>query len=46
MKVKIVNRSKHPLPSYGAFLSAGIDFRANLDEAVILKPLEREFVRW
>ena len=35
MKVKIVNRSKHPLPSYGTSLSAGIDLRANLDEAQI-----------
>lgn len=44
MKVKIVNRSKHPLPSYGTSLSAGIDLRANLDEEVILKPLEHKLI--
>lgn len=30
MKVKIVNKSKHPLPSYETLLSAGMDLRADL----------------
>jgi dUTP pyrophosphatase len=34
MKVKIVNKSKHPLPSYETLASAGMDLRANLDEPV------------
>jgi len=44
MKVKIVNRSKHELPSYSTELSAGMDLRANLDAPVRLKPLERALV--
>ena len=36
MKIKIVNNSKHPLPSYSTLLSAGMDLRAHLDEAVTL----------
>ena len=44
MKVKIVNRSKHQLPSYSTSLSAGMDLRANLDKEVILKPLERKLI--
>ncbi|MFO7617637.1 MAG: dUTP diphosphatase [Bacteroidales bacterium] len=44
MKVKIVNRSKHELPSYSTELSAGMDLRANLDAPLHLKPLERALV--
>lgn len=41
MKVQIINQSKHPLPQYATEQSAGVDLRANLDEPVVLKPLER-----
>ncbi len=44
MKVKIVNKSKHQLPSYETPASAGMDLRANLDEPVVLKPLERALI--
>lgn len=44
MKVKIVNRSKHDLPSYSTLLSAGMDIRANLDTEVILLPGERKLI--
>ena len=44
MKVEIINRSKHALPAYATDLSAGMDLRANLDEPVVLKPLERTLV--
>jgi len=44
MKIKIVNISRHPLPSYETSSSAGMDLRANLDEPVILKPLQRVLV--
>ena len=40
MEIKIVNRSKHPLPEYKTKASAGMDIRANLEEIVTLKPLE------
>lgn len=41
MQVKIVNKSKHSLPEYATVLSAGMDLRANIDEPVTLKPLQR-----
>lgn len=41
MKVQIINHSKHPLPSYATPLSAGMDLRANLDEPITLRPLQR-----
>ena len=44
MKVKIVNKSKHALPEYQTPLSAGLDIRANLDESVTLRPLERAMI--
>ncbi len=45
MKVKIVNKSKHPLPNYATSQSAGMDLRANLDESILLKPLQRTLVK-
>lgn len=44
MQVKIVNKSKNELPAYSTLFSAGMDLRANLNEAVVLKPLERKLV--
>jgi len=44
MKIKIVNRSKHALPQYATPLSAGLDLRANLDEPITLKSLERKLI--
>ena len=44
MKVRIVNKSKHHLPKYATIASAGMDLRANLEEAVMLKPLQRTLV--
>lgn len=44
MKIKIVNNSKHALPAYETALSAGMDIRANLEEPILLKPLERILV--
>ena len=45
MKIKVVNKSKHPLPHYATTQSAGMDLRANLDEPIILKPLDRTLVK-
>ncbi len=44
MEINILNRSKHRLPQYTTELSAGLDLRANIDEPIILKPLERTLV--
>ena len=41
MNVRIINKSKHPLPAYATPLSAGMDLRANLDNPIVLKPMER-----
>jgi len=41
MNVQIINKSRHPLPSYATPLSAGMDLRANLDEPIRLRPLQR-----
>ena len=45
MKIKVVNKSKHPLPHYATTQSAGMDLRANLDEPITLKPLDRTLVK-
>lgn len=44
IKVKIINKSHHPLPTYETPESAGMDVRANLDQPVVLKPLERALI--
>ena len=44
MKVKIVNNSRFALPEYQTPLSAGLDIRANLDQSVTLRPLERAMI--
>lgn len=41
MQVKIVSKSKHPLPSYSTKYSAGMDLRANIDSPIVLGPFER-----
>ena len=45
MTIKIVNKSKHQLPEYETAFSAGMDLRANIDEPVTLKPLERALIK-
>ncbi|MFZ7114732.1 MAG: dUTP diphosphatase [Bacteroidota bacterium] len=44
MKISIINRSHHPLPSYETIHAAGMDLRAFLTESISLKPLERTIV--
>ncbi len=41
MEIKVINKSKHPLPQYATVQSAGVDLRANLSEPIVLKPLQR-----
>lgn len=45
MKIKIINNSDHPLPSYETLASAGMDLRANVPEPSTLKPLQRAIVK-
>ena len=44
MKIRIVNRSAHPLPAYETAHSAGMDLRAFTGGPVTLKPLERKLI--
>ena len=44
MKIQIVNRSRHPLPTYATAQSAGLDLRANIDEPIVLMPMERRLI--
>ncbi|MDR1667201.1 MAG: dUTP diphosphatase [Bacteroidales bacterium] len=44
MKIRIVNRSQHPLPAYSTLLSAGMDIRAYLPAPVTLAPGERTLI--
>lgn len=39
--IRIINRSSNPLPAYATSGSSGMDIRANLDEPVMLSPLQR-----
>ena len=41
MQVQVINKSKHPLPKYETEQSAGMDIRANLNEPIVLKHLQR-----
>ena len=45
MNVKVINKSKHDLPHYSTATAAGMDLRANIDEPLTLKPLERTIVK-
>lgn len=44
MKIEIVNHGHQPLPQYATEQSAGMDLRANIDEPVVLRPLERRLI--
>lgn len=44
MTIRIINASKNPLPNYETIHSAGVDLRANIEEAVVIKPLERKLI--
>ena len=45
MQVKSINKSKHSLPQYETIASAGMDVRANIDQAITLAPLGRSLVK-
>ena len=44
MQIRIVNRSRHPLPEYQSAGAAGLDLRAFLQESVTLQSLERRLI--
>lgn len=44
MKIKVINKSAHPLPHYETIASAGMDLRANLDQPITIESLERAII--
>ncbi|MGB3004879.1 MAG: dUTP diphosphatase [Chitinophagaceae bacterium] len=44
IQINVINRSANPLPEYATAGSSGMDIRANLEEHLILKPMERVLV--
>lgn len=44
MKVKVINKSKFEMPMYKTAGSAGVDLKANIEDAIELKPLDRALI--
>lgn len=44
MKIKIVNNGTQPLPQYATNGSAGMDLRANIENPILIKPLDRKLI--
>ena len=44
MKVALINKSKYPAPAYATAHAAGLDLRADIEESIELKSLERVLV--
>ena len=44
MKINIINKSQHDLPEYATIASAGLDLRADLDQPIVVQPLEKVIV--
>lgn len=43
-KIRIINRGSQLLPAYATPQSAGMDLRANIEDPITLRPLERRIV--
>lgn len=44
IQIKVVNRGHQKLPEYATPLSAGMDLRANVNEPIVLRPMERRLI--
>lgn len=44
MKIKVINKSRHPLPNHQTEQSAAVDLTANLDQPITLEPFQRALV--
>lgn len=44
VKIQIINKGRQPLPTYATPQSAGMDLRANIDEQIVLHPMERRLI--
>ena len=41
IEIKVINKGHHPLPHYATEQSAGMDLRANIDEQIVIQPMQR-----
>ena len=44
MEINVINKGRQPLPEYATPLSAGLDLRANIEESIVLRPMERQLI--
>ncbi|MBQ8046439.1 MAG: dUTP diphosphatase [Prevotella sp.] len=44
IEIKVINKGRQPLPAYATKQSAGMDLRADIDEPVVLRPMERRLI--
>ena len=44
VRIKVVNIGAQPLPAYATSQSAGMDLRANIEDAITLHPMERRLI--
>ena len=44
MEIRVINKGRQPRPEYATAQSAGLDLRANIEEAIVLNPMERKLV--
>lgn len=44
LKINAINRGRQPMPTYATSQSSGMDLRANLEEPVVLHPMERRLI--
>lgn len=44
IQIKVVNRGHQQLPAYATPQSAGMDLRANIEEPIVLHPMERRLI--
>ena len=44
MDIKIINNSPFDLPQYATAFSAGMDLRANIEQSILLTPMERAII--
>lgn len=43
LKIKVINKSKNPLPKYQTAGASGLDLHANVEEPIILKKKRYSF---
>jgi dUTP pyrophosphatase len=44
LTINVINRSNNALPAYATEGSSGMDLRANIEEPIMLQPLERRLI--